>query len=362
MTLDILACGAVTAVGLDAFQTAAAFRAGVGGFRASIPLRPPQDPLLAARIPTKTALRRSPRMWLANLAARAIRESLGYRRVGNRVGLVLTIPDASRQHAALKGMVLSHLLGDVSDIVGYRFKEAEVAGDGSAGIASSLLLAAEWLQRGRVDACVVGGVDSLVNDEDVRRFRETGRLLEPDNPRGLIPGEGAAMIVVTVPGAHAAVASLFGVGQSTEEHGVVGPRFSQGRGYAAALQAACDNGAVAESAIAFRVSTANGEHYSSWESLLFATRFYRTRRAHLPVWYTAASVGELGAAAGATAIVLTAFGIAGGYAPGPVAMVEAASESGQRAGCLVGPAAAAMRPPFRPEHGASVQVRKAMRS
>ena len=60
--------------------------------------------------------------------------------------------------------------------------------------------------------------------------------------------------------------------------------------------------------------------------MFYATRFYRTRRELFPVWYSAFSMGEMGAASGAAAIVLAVLAIAGGYAPGPYAMCESASE------------------------------------
>ena len=64
----------------------------------------------------------------------------------------------------------------------------------------------------------------------------------------------------------------------------------------------------------------------------------RQSRAHekpLPVWYPAASVGDLGAAAGPLLLVVAATGIARGYAPGPVVMCEASSDDGLRAACVV---------------------------
>lgn len=355
--LDILSFGAVTSVGLDALQTAAACRARIAGFEAAIPLTPPQEPLRAARVPARAPLRRTATDWLVNLAARAIRESLGYRSVEGRIGLVITLPETARRHAVRANLPDEELLRRIAAAGGRQFGHAAIAGEGGAGIAIALRVATDLLQRGDVDACVVGGVDSLVNAQDVSRLRQAARMLEPDNPQGLIPGEGAGFVLVSLPGRfRGAVARIVSVAAAVEPDDVLGARFSQGGAFLEALEAATAGHDVPESSVSFRVSTANGERYAAWEAMFFTSRFYRTRREHLPVWYPASSVGELGAASGGVALVLAAIGIAGGYAPGPYAMCEAASETGLRGVCLVGPANGAPAPPFRPDEGASLHV------
>lgn len=354
-TLDIVSVGAVTPIGLDARQTAASFRARIAGFEMAIVLPPPEEPLRAARVPAHRSLRSTPRDWLVNLAARAIREALRYRQLRGRLGLILTLPDRERNHPAMVQSSTEHLAASIGAAAGTQvFERIFVAGHGGAGIAPALSMAGDLTLRGDVDACVVGGVDSLVNADDVERFRQAGRILEPGNPKGLIPGEGAAMLFVAPVGRFSgSIARLCGSGFATETDSVWSPRLSQGRGFERALQAAVASSGSRESAVAFRVSTMNGEHYAVWESMFITTRYYRTRRETFPVWYTATSVGDVGAASGAISLVLAALGIAGGYAPGPYAMCESASEDGLRGACLVGPAAEAPIPPFRPEEGSA---------
>jgi 3-oxoacyl-[acyl-carrier-protein] synthase-1 len=360
--LDILSLGAVTSVGLTAFQTAASCRARIAGFEDAIPLPPPHDPLRAARVPARAVLRPTPTDWLVNLAARGIRESLGYRPMEGRVGLVLALPESARKHAAVTPGGEAEFLARVSRAAGRRFDRTMVAGEGGAAIATGLLAASDLLCNGHLDVCVVGGVDSLVNASDVARLRQAGRMVEPDNPQGVIPGEGAGFLVLARHGRFAgAIARVIKTGVAGERDHVLGPRFSQGRGFAEALQQATGD-EVPESRVSFRVSTSNGERYAAWESMFFSSRFYRTRREHLPVWYPASSVGDIGAASGALAIVIAAIGIAGGYAPGPYGMCEAASETGLRGACLIGPAVGSPAPPFRPEEGASLHVISKFRS
>src|SRR6185312_4745541 len=64
-------------------------------------------------------------------------------------------------------------------------------------------------------------------------------------------------------------------------------------------------------------------------------RFYKTYRHHLESWHPADCVGEIGAASGARGLIVGMAGLQQGYAPGPVAMCESASDSGLRACCLI---------------------------
>ena len=84
-------------------------------------------------------------------------------------------------------------------------------------------------------------------------------------------------------------------------------------------------------------STFNGERYGAWESLIARTRFYRTRKERIDIIYPAMSVGEIGTAAPALAVIVAATAIAKGYAPGTRAMCEACSDEGLRAACVIGP-------------------------
>jgi 3-oxoacyl-[acyl-carrier-protein] synthase-1 len=291
------------------------------------------------------------------MAARSLKEVLEHPIADRRLGLALTLPEKNRKHPALASRTVDDLVLEIESAVGRRFALKFLAGQGGAGVVEGIEAARNAFRRGDIEACVVGGVDSLVNDLDISRLRRTGRMLEPDLPEGLIPGEGSAFVLLApadrFPGA---LARLFGVSSATESDHVDTPRFSQGRALAEALRLVVQDGGIPESNLSFRVSTVNGERYAVWESMFSTTRFYRTRRDRLTTWYTASSLGELGAASGAIALVLVALAIAGGYAPGPYAICESASDNGLRAAFLVGPSAGAATPPFRPEEGASIHL------
>ena len=80
---------------------------------------------------------------------------------------------------------------------------------------------------GTLDACVVGGVDSMVNRTDTMRLLDAGRVLAPGNPKGLIPGEDAAVLLVSLASSSSgALACCHGMASAIEGDTVLGPRLS----------------------------------------------------------------------------------------------------------------------------------------
>ena len=273
-------------------------------------------------------------------------------RVANRplrVALLLVAPEPARSHPALAGGDGSTLLRRIVDLVDTELDATScvVPRGGAAGIASALERAASLLADGRVDECVVGAADSLINECDIDRLLRSGRLARPHAPHGVLPGEAAAFVRLRGAADEGlAVASVLGVGQAREEDAVDGPRYSQGRGLEAALRGAVGASGLAESTIGLRITGANGERYHAWETLLAEFRFYRTWRPALPTWYPASSLGDVGAAAGVIQLVLAERAIRRGYAPTDTIMCEATSESGWRCAAVVGTSPSARRPPF----------------
>lgn len=354
--LSILSCSAVTAAGLDAFQTCAAIRARISGFRACVPRTPPQEPLIAGKIPTHSSLRRTYLDWLVNMGSRGLREVLPANSTSSRLGLVLSLSESFRECSGVEVVSALEFVSRLESRLQLRFARKSAMEEGGGGSIRALAYAHEMLSSGDVDLCVVGGVDSLLNARDLSRLQKSHRLHEAENPDGFIAGEGAAFVLVSRAADRNALAEILGVGSATESNSVVSSRYSQGAGLVAAMRQAVHDSDLTEADVCFRVSNSNAEHYAAWEASIAVPRFYRSRRERLPVWYAAASVGDTGAASGALAVVVAALAIAGGYAPGPYGMCEAASEQGLRAASLIGPARGAVTPPFRPGEGASRHI------
>jgi uncharacterized protein (TIGR02270 family) len=232
------------------------------------------------------------------------------------------------------------LLSRLERSLGVRFHpESTILRAGNASAFQALREARALLESGRVESCVVGGVDSYLNVDDLVRFEQTYRLKQEAVAQGFIPGEGAAFLAVAprTDGLEKWCSEIVGVGLAEEdaETTVLEGGHPTGKGLQRALEAALGDAQLPESCIDFRVSDLNGEEYRGLESMIVLGRFYRTQRESMPIWLPAASVGEIGAASGALLVIVASVGIRRGYAPGGVAMCEASSDTGLRGCCVV---------------------------
>ncbi|MEI8720151.1 MULTISPECIES: beta-ketoacyl synthase N-terminal-like domain-containing protein [unclassified Mesorhizobium] len=297
------------------------------------------ETITVARVPARSRLRQNEGEWLANMAARAINEAMRTGQVRTEAtAILMTPPESFREHSAYGDIRPPAFLGAIIAATGQHFHPASRAVDGGAAASLGLLERAIYiLETEGAEQVLLGGVDSLVNDTDLARLARAGRLVGDDNAQGLVPGEAAVFVCLTrepktVGPVHVAI---HGVGTAQESDGVLSERFSQGRAMLGALRDAISGSGPAEPDINFVVSNGNGERYSGWEQLMVRQRFYRTRREVLPTAYPAMTIGDIGAAGGAMALMLAADSFMNDYAPGPTAMCEVASEGGLRAAAVM---------------------------
>jgi 3-oxoacyl-[acyl-carrier-protein] synthase-1 len=340
----ILSYGAITAVGNSAAQTCAAIRASITGFgEASFftdALSP--EPFIVAQVRTPLPPPKEKHFdRLVKMAVHALRECLDEKSIDpSRTALLLGVRESFRVGSELDGKH-ADLLRQIENELQLRFHaDSRVLPDGNAAAFRGFLEARELLVAKKVKNCIVGGVDSYINWNDLKRFEATYRLKTERVAQGFIPGEGAAFVSVTtktLAAKRAVKGEIHGIGLADEDQGVtvLSDGHPTGKGLHRALQVALDDAQLSESRIAFRISDLNGEYYRGIDSMLAINRFYRTRREHLVSWLPAASAGEIGAAAGALLVIVACIGIAKCYAPGAIAMCEASSDAGLRAGCLV---------------------------
>jgi 3-oxoacyl-[acyl-carrier-protein] synthase I len=348
--LYITGAGAVTAAGLTAPQTCAAIRAGVTGFSMETLSDPFGAEQTVARIPANWRLKRDAGQWLVNLAVRAIREAVQDAAEADpvpmeRTALFLTPPEGHRGHPAYEFSAPAAILEAIFAACEMTFHPSSRAVDGGAAAGLGLLAqASALLALGTVDRVILAGVDSLVNPTDLARLAAANRLAGGSNSQGLIPGEGAAAVVLSPrpPEATRPTCAILSVASAREENSVLSEGFSQGRAMLAALREASRKGEMdGEPFVEFVFSNGNGERYATWESMITRARFYRTRRERTPAAMPAMSVGETGSAAAALALVVARDAFAKGYAPGRVAMAEIASDDGLRSAAMLRTTAAA---------------------
>jgi 3-oxoacyl-[acyl-carrier-protein] synthase-1 len=342
--MAILNYGAVTAVGLSAPQTCAAIRANIDRFAESefITRSPDPEVFVVAAVPWGLSAQTGSLFTrLVELASQAIRECLeGVSLNPARTALVLGLREEYRKHPELDRRN-ADFLPAIEQILQLRFHpRSTILPKGNAAGFSGLQLARTLLATGQVECCIVGGVDSYVNDEDMERFENLYRLKQPGVAQGFIPGEGAAFLAVcktTSLGHRTSLGNILGIGLVDEDPAatILQDGHPTGKGVHRALEAACRDGKVIEASISFVVSDVNGEYYRGVDTALGQSRFFRTRREDFRVLFPAASVGEIGAAVAPLLTIVALVGMAKGYLPGVLAMCEASSDSGLRAACLV---------------------------
>lgn len=346
----IYATGCVTAVGMDAAQTCAAIRAGLSGIEAVLPNT--GDPLLAAPVPAAGKLKKSQAAWLRKFLLRAVRECMAaYAGDMARCALFVALPEPFRNHAITQDGTGHAFIARAMRSLGLRpSPHSRVLLEGHASAAVAMELADALLARNEIDAALIGGVDSMLNDDDRERLHDSGRLHEASNPFGLIPGEAAAFFLTgraAGPFSEPAMACLLGAAQAQEADSLLTDRYSVGSGLQRAIGAALDRAGAAEEQIGWRITDINGERYRAWESTALLARQYRAWRDGLPCIHLPAFTGDVGCATLPLQVIVGAHAMHWGYAPGAMAVCESSSEGEMRGACLIGPADGARKPPFR---------------
>ena len=343
LNLVVIGAGAVTPVGFTAPQTCEAIRAGISGVGDAMVGVPPEEPQLGATVPAGLLLKVTQFQWLKNLAVRAIKECLEVESPeASETALLIAMPEKFRNHPAFYENSAADLYRAIEHDIGNNFHStSKVIQGGHASTLQAVSIANALLLKREVRYCIVGGVDSLVNKNDLNRLSAANRIYDSENSQGVVPGEAASFILLTLKGNNnnirsTQLAQILGVGSAVEQDSILGQRYSVGLGLHQALINTTKNAALKEDNIDFLISDVNGERYRVWESTMCHAKYYRTRRETLISWYPAKSVGDIGAAAGALNIIVAVMAVFRGYAPGSTVMCEGASEEGLRAGCLVG--------------------------
>ena len=254
-----------------------------------------------------------------------------------RIALLVAVPDLD-QRGRESGATPARVPGFVERLVartGAKIPaELRHIFPGRTGVARALQAARELLAQGRVEACLVGAVDSLCDDLAVDALAAGGRLKTPDNPVGCQPGEAAvALRVETAEEARRrqtrVLARVGALGLAREPRS--GDRPPVGEGLLAAFQALGD-AEPAGGGGTFLVLDRNGEtgRASDWGHCVVRLRQRGLPLSEAPTWDPAISFGDTGAASAALGAVLAMRGFARSYAPGTSAVVVSSGEDGER--------------------------------
>lgn len=352
--LVVTGVGARTPVGLNVEQTCASIRAGVSRFTehayydAIAPDREwdEPEPLQCATVPDV-----DPFLDYQERLEALVRPLLG-RMLGAmklrradlpRLGVLLALPEDDEPLAGwnLREEFLPRLLRDAGlGSVGVLAANQE----GHTGVFSLLRTAAKLLESGRIDHCLVGGLDSYLLEDRLEWRDEAWRLHSKRAGDGFIPGEACALLrIETRAGAEKRgapiLAALGPLGEGREEDAYHGERSSSGRGLIAAIEGAL--GGRPETMPPWVICDLNGESYRLAEWGMLHTRMPAALSRVTRILRPAESTGDIGAASGALAVACACQAFARGWAPAPEALLFAAADDGRRAALRIEPAAAA---------------------
>ncbi|CAM3942237.1 hypothetical protein G4177_09365 [Corallococcus sp. ZKHCc1 1396] len=212
---------------------------------------------------------------------------------------------------------------------------------GAATFSQVLAQAVEALRSRALDRCIVGGIDSWVDEETLTQSFELGLLRTPDRPVGRFPGEAAAFVLLerldAARARGARIEAMLGPVASTLE---TGHRFS-GRPLtgAALFQAinACIPAEVRQrQEVGLTILNLNGDEPRARE---YGYTLVRLQEAGLLAssrrWYAPEHFGELGAATGAVSMCMGVRGFMRGYARSPTILVSLLDDDRPRGAFLL---------------------------
>jgi 3-oxoacyl-[acyl-carrier-protein] synthase-1 len=256
-----------------------------------------------------------------------------------RIGLALGLPPVrpGRPRELTHGVVRA-----LADRFGRRFTKIVTFECGHA--AGYLALEAEMrgLAAATMDSCVVAGVDSYVDPATLEWIEENDQLHGAgalNNAWGFIPGEaGAALLLSTAEWADKysiePLGIVIGLGIGRETKLIKTETVCIGEGLTAAFRAAL--GSLPQGEEVHNVfCDLNGETYRADEYGLTAVRVKDRFRAATDFVAPADCWGDVGAAGAPLHILLGLIAHRKGYAKGPVSLVCASSESGERGAAVI---------------------------
>ncbi|HEV2208980.1 MAG TPA: beta-ketoacyl synthase N-terminal-like domain-containing protein [Verrucomicrobiae bacterium] len=339
--LAVTGIGLVTPVGLSAPASLAALRAGISrigdlpGFSILNAAGEPQ-PITGAQVPRVPANRQGPAR-LARLAAQALREAAAQARLSRQqrcaVFLGAPAPHPGRRvlpFAPVLQAEIEAVLAGIAQPAGVRLIET-----GRAAGLQALRTAARELSAAdsRLDAVLVGSVDSLISTLTLGSLQAQGRLREGPKSTGILPGEAAGFLVLerleTARRRGAPVAAILEAAAGATETVPLG-KPTRAVVLGKVMRALAPQVTVPMPLV---ISDLNGERFRAFE-WMFASSRTPYCHAGMRHWRPAQGIGDAGAGASAVSSAWAVVALARGYAGTTQALVWGASDEGAREAAL----------------------------
>ncbi|QQR45130.1 hypothetical protein JKA73_03025 [Myxococcus xanthus] len=203
---------------------------------------------------------------------------------------------------------------------------------GHAAVAMAIDLAAQRLAAGQLDQCIIGAVDSYLDDGTIQSLHRERRLKSDDAPDGFQPGEAAAFLLMEpARAAQRRGVQVLGSISSVVTAGLE-RRVDPGAPGVVLARAVASSLTSAPGGRVWLISDLNGEPGRSmeWGNALARLASTHPTISDSPVWYPATSLGNTGAASAAIGICAAVRAFARGYAPADAALILSSSDGPQR--------------------------------
>lgn len=339
----LVAMGASTPVGRDAWASAAAVRAGISGFgEHPYMIDTAGEPMRVARADwLDIGLTGGDRFEALLVPAidQALEPLNALSSPAPRTALALALPSP---RPGLPEKLQPNLMARLEARYRGRFGAVAVFPTGHAAGLLAIDAAFRKIGQGELDACVVAGVDSYLEPETLEWLEECDQLHGAgplNNAWGLIPGEAAGAVML-MRGEVAAnltlepLAVILGTGVAHETKRIKTETVCIGEGLTEAFRAA-----LAAMPSGMKVSDVycdlNGEPYRADEFGFTALRTKEYFESASDFVAPADCWGDVAAAGGPLHLMLVAVAGVKGYACGPVALAWASAEGGERCAVLL---------------------------
>lgn len=205
---------------------------------------------------------------------------------------------------------------------------------GHTGVAEAIEQASRDLARGICDIAIVGGVDSLLDEDTLGWLELTGRLKTPDLATGLQPAEACGFLILQTERTATAMgiriqARLQAVYKAQERNSLFSGEPSTGMALAEVLSQALPD------QTSWLVHDLNGEQYraSEWGNAIFRLASSLALQPSA-AWLPSTSFGDTGAATGVVQACWAIQALERKYAPAVSVALSATSEDALRT-CVV---------------------------
>lgn len=339
--ISIVGMGAASAIGRTVWANAAAARAGLSGFR--------EHPFMVDSTGQSMRVARAP--WLeVGLGGAARLQALLFPVIDEalqplaaylqrlRVSLLLALPPS---RPGRPESLAAEMRDAIIDRYGTLFDPILPLASGHAGGILALRDAAPLLVSRQPSCCVVAAVDSYLEPETLEWLEASDQLhgAGPENNAwGFVPGEAAAALLLGNQPLASRMADVFaaviGIGVAEETRLIKTDAVCIGEGLTKAFREAL--AAISPEQVVHNIfCDQNGEKYRA-DEYGFATLRTKERFRSLGDFHALADCwGDIGAAGALVHVTLAAICQRKGYGKGPLSLVSASSEGGERGAAVI---------------------------